>query len=66
MGFMKVERRQFEPIVGNLLQQKPATRDQQKTVTRKHSGKIVPRKPEQDQPHPQGSGTSTENTAPSY
>ena len=28
---MNVDRKQFESIVGNLLRQKPATRDQQKT-----------------------------------
>lgn len=39
---VKVDRRQFESIVGNLLRQKPATRDQEKTGTRKTSGKIIP------------------------
>ncbi len=39
---VKVDRRQFESIVDNLLKQKPATRDQEKTGSRKHSGTIIP------------------------
>lgn len=43
-GRMKVDRNQFESIVGNLLKQKPATRDQQKIGSRKHSNAIIPSK----------------------
>jgi hypothetical protein len=41
-----VEREKFESIVSNLLKQKPATRDQQKTGSRKTSGKIIPSTPQ--------------------
>jgi hypothetical protein len=38
---VKVDRGQFESIVGSLLRQKPATREQQKTGSRKTSGSII-------------------------
>jgi hypothetical protein len=56
---VKVDRRQFESIVGNLLKQKPATRDQEKTGTRKHSGKIIQPKTGSAQDRQPASDTST-------
>lgn len=40
---MKVDRNQFESIVGSLLRQKPATRKEQRTGQKKHVGQIIPK-----------------------
>lgn len=42
---MKVDRSQFEAIIENLLGQKPVSRENQKTGTRKSSGTIIAPKP---------------------
>ena len=54
---VKVERNQFERIVGNLLKQQPSTRKEERLGTRK-TGKVIPTRTEPDQNHQPVSGTS--------
>jgi hypothetical protein len=57
-----VDRAKFEAIVANLLKQKPATRAQQGTGTRKSSATIIPPTPESG--HRPASGKAAAKSEP--